>query len=81
MNSVVGRRSSVVSLRSWVVGRVVTCGTAALGYASRGHALIALMVREIFDEAAWQRFSARNHDASFGDFLRERHGRPRQRCC
>ncbi len=41
------------------------------------------VLQEIFDERAWQRFVERSSKpgATFSDFLRERHGRPRQRCC
>lgn len=44
-------------------------------------AVMSDALREVFDEAAWRRYSARQADGSFNDFLRERHGRPRQRCC
>jgi len=42
-----------------------------------------VVLREIFDERAWERFVERHadHNCSFRDFLGERHGRPRQRCC
>lgn len=45
--------------------------------------LLIAVFREIFDECAWDRYSARHadHKGTFADFLRERHGRPRQRCC
>lgn len=38
-------------------------------------------LREIFDEQAWDRFESRNAGKNFNDFQRDRHGRPRQRCC
>jgi hypothetical protein len=60
---------------SSIVGHESPCGRVAR---------IALAIlREIFDECAWERFVARNadHNGSFRDFLAERHGRPRQRCC
>ena len=72
MNRVVGHRSSVV-------------GAEAIGRwpLAVGHLLHAahFILREIFDENAWERFSARHKTGKFSDFLRDRHGRPRQRCC
>jgi hypothetical protein len=49
--------------------------------ADRACRSLHIVLREIFDEHAWQRFSAKHAGGSFSDFLRERHGRPRQRCC
>ena len=43
--------------------------------------VIYTALREIFDERAFDRFSARRANANFNEFLRERHDRPRQRCC
>lgn len=62
--------TAVSGRRLWVFGHV-----------GRAYGLICAVLREVFDQAAWQRFSGRKGSATFKDFLRERHDRPRQRCC
>ncbi|MBV8205783.1 MAG: hypothetical protein JO041_03245 [Acidobacteria bacterium] len=52
------------------------------GVATRFATLLMAALREIFDESSWARFRACHSRAcTFTDFLRDRHARPRQRCC